>query len=625
MTKPTTQISTIQPRTHATLWAVVIIVLGFCLSFLAVAGNFWNDPLSGDSLTSDEVPHLGSGYYALTEGRYFLNPEHPPLAKDIAALPLLFLNIRHPTIVESSAYTSIEDIDIALVSPYQFPRLLELENGSGLYGSQLLFSMGNDADLLALLGRGMICLTNCALLFCLYWYVRRLTGERIALLGLLLMTLSPFTLAHLPLIATDMMSSLLQLLTLASFALYLQLLAKQGRSQSQFWWTVGWLAAALLTKFSSIAVIPVLFLGGLIFLVQSRGVRWSIRSFLWRFALLLVASAGLVVLVYAFHVRNSEAAEIGILIDRYYNLDFLPVGGSGLLKSLAAAGVLGRGLVQYLIGLCMVLWRLDHPSQSTYFLGSLYQAEGAGAWYFPVLYLTKLPLGLLALNATAAGAGAYLLIQKKSRALAGLFSNSFLLLLVAYVYLYGMVAIDQSLNIGLRHLFPFILGASLLTAYALTACHTVRIAGFTPFKIATGLAVSGMLAASLLSFPGYLSTYNTFGGGREAGYQIATDSNYDWGQDIKRLARWVRDEPVGPIYAELFTPSDLEYYFGDRVIPYSILESPNLKPGDYVAVSVQVLQNNQYQTGLLSSQRYDHLDRRLVQRIGDTIFVYQVV
>src|SRR5438067_12105077 len=46
------------------------------------------------SATSDEIVHLPAGYtYWLTRD-FRMNPEHPPLAKLIAALPLVFLKPR---------------------------------------------------------------------------------------------------------------------------------------------------------------------------------------------------------------------------------------------------------------------------------------------------------------------------------------------------------------------------------------------------------------------------------------------------------------------------------------------------------------------------------------------------
>ena len=59
-------------------------VLGFLLVFV-VCG--WVS-LAGDAATSDETAHLPSGYSYLDRGDFRMNPEHPPLAKVWAALPL---------------------------------------------------------------------------------------------------------------------------------------------------------------------------------------------------------------------------------------------------------------------------------------------------------------------------------------------------------------------------------------------------------------------------------------------------------------------------------------------------------------------------------------------------------
>jgi predicted membrane-bound dolichyl-phosphate-mannose-protein mannosyltransferase len=50
----------------------------------------------GDSNIVDEVAHIPSGYSYLTTGDYRLNPEHPPIIKDLAALPLVFMNLKFP-------------------------------------------------------------------------------------------------------------------------------------------------------------------------------------------------------------------------------------------------------------------------------------------------------------------------------------------------------------------------------------------------------------------------------------------------------------------------------------------------------------------------------------------------
>ena len=50
--------------------------------------------MRGKSATFDEVYHLPAGFSYLTTGIIKLNPQHPPLIKEICALPLLFLDIK---------------------------------------------------------------------------------------------------------------------------------------------------------------------------------------------------------------------------------------------------------------------------------------------------------------------------------------------------------------------------------------------------------------------------------------------------------------------------------------------------------------------------------------------------
>ena len=48
------------------------------------------------SLTMDELAHIPAGFSYLYKNDYRLNPEHPPLIKDLAAFPLMFLGLNFP-------------------------------------------------------------------------------------------------------------------------------------------------------------------------------------------------------------------------------------------------------------------------------------------------------------------------------------------------------------------------------------------------------------------------------------------------------------------------------------------------------------------------------------------------
>jgi hypothetical protein len=52
----------------------------------------------GESLTFDEGDHIFAGYMMWHSGDYGLNPEHPPLVKLVATLPLLHKDLWVPTL-----------------------------------------------------------------------------------------------------------------------------------------------------------------------------------------------------------------------------------------------------------------------------------------------------------------------------------------------------------------------------------------------------------------------------------------------------------------------------------------------------------------------------------------------
>ena len=70
-------------------------IIAGCLLLLMFLLAFFS--LRGDSATMDELAHIPAGYSYITQKDMRLNPEHPPLLKDLATLPLLFLNLNFPS------------------------------------------------------------------------------------------------------------------------------------------------------------------------------------------------------------------------------------------------------------------------------------------------------------------------------------------------------------------------------------------------------------------------------------------------------------------------------------------------------------------------------------------------
>ena len=78
-----------------------------------------------DSAIDDELAHIPAGYGYVHNLDNRLNPEHPPLVKALAMLPVLFLNPTFPT------NTAAWQTEI---------------NGQWDMGYQFLYNSGNDAN-----------------------------------------------------------------------------------------------------------------------------------------------------------------------------------------------------------------------------------------------------------------------------------------------------------------------------------------------------------------------------------------------------------------------------------------------------------------------------------------------
>src|SRR5436190_23351968 len=80
--------------------AAIALISIFCLQALLAIPRL--------SATSDEPIHLAAGYSYLQTRDFRMNPEHPPLAKLFAALPLLALHRRFDT-SEQNCKAAVQD------------------------------------------------------------------------------------------------------------------------------------------------------------------------------------------------------------------------------------------------------------------------------------------------------------------------------------------------------------------------------------------------------------------------------------------------------------------------------------------------------------------------------------
>jgi len=209
-------------------YANIIAATLLCIVFLLCVFS-----IKEDSLTMDEVAHLPSGYSYLIKKDMRLNPEHPPLIKDLAAIPLLFIkNIRFPVDIRDWQ----EDI-----------------NGQWGFGYYFLYNAENPADQMIFWGRIPMILVLLLLGFYLFKWTREFLGNEAGILALILFCFSPTFLAHGRLVTTDIGAATGMFIAIYYFLKALRVPTSKNIILAGI--SFGW---AQLCKFSAIILVPFL-------------------------------------------------------------------------------------------------------------------------------------------------------------------------------------------------------------------------------------------------------------------------------------------------------------------------------------------------------------------------------
>jgi hypothetical protein len=129
----------------------------------------------------------------------------------------------------------------------------------------------------------------------------------------------------------------------------------------------------------------------------------------------------------------------------------------------------------------------------------------------------------------------------------------FLLLPVVLI----LVTISQAkVNIGVRHIlavypFLFVLASRVATVH-------FRRHWFAPLLIGTPIVLTAI--SSLRIAPHQLAYFNEFVGGPDQEYRYLSDSNVNWGQDLKGVKAYMDKENLPIIYLSYFGTPPPSYY-----------------------------------------------------------------
>jgi 4-amino-4-deoxy-L-arabinose transferase-like glycosyltransferase len=435
------------------------------LLFLALLAQLLYGLLN-DGLTDDEAVYVAAGWRHL-HADFSINPEQPPLAKMIVALPLLALGPRAPE--------TLPDDDQATWA-YRF-----------------FHKTNRDLPLRTSARVPMVVLTL-GLAAVVWRWARAAAGPVAGLIALALVAFQPALLAHGHLGTTDMPSAAGMVLASWLFARFLERPSLGG--------AVGLAvatAAAILTRLTAGVLGPVFVVLGLVELARS-----SDRGRLARWLLVAAALSAavipiVVVFAYAFHPAPFLEA---------------------------------------------VRFQIEHNARghAAYLLGD---RSRTGWWYYylVVLLVKNTPGFLLALTATFALAGRRSAVVGRAH-----FVVPALAILV--------FASAGRIQIGER----YILAAY---PYLILWIATASAAAWSSMRGRLVLSAALLLHAvpALLIAPhGYLAYFNVMAGGREGGHRFLADSNLDWGQDLPRLAAWMRGHGVVRVQLGYFGSDDPDRY-----------------------------------------------------------------
>jgi len=458
--------------------------------------------IRADGMTVDEMVYIGCGYRHLVHSDFRMNPEQPPVAKMWAALPLLALHLEEPD-------PPIGDDQIG-------------------WPDRFLHEVNRTRPILGYARIAIACGTM--LLAGVVWrWARRLYGGEVGLGALAVCAFHPSLLAHGHLATTDLLSALTFLLASWSFwhwsrmprpPLALAVAASIG--------------VAVTTRFTA-WLLPLVFAALLLPWMRGRDRAAAARH------IALLAAIGAVVVplviwaVYGFHYAPWPGESAARAVDPSLGIPGQIVARLQEWRALPEA---------YLEGL---RFQLEHNRQGHwgYLLG-----ESGSAWrhYYLVACVVKNTPGFLLLTGLVLAS----LPRWRPRLIAG---EAELHWLLPAVTVFAVASLAR-IQLGERYVlavYPYVI---LLVGSAAATARTWRGGRF----VLAAALVLHMVPAVLATRHGYLMYFNRLAGGPLGGHRVLADSNLDWGQDLPRLARWMKERGVGRIQLGYFGSDDPDRY-----------------------------------------------------------------
>jgi len=556
----------VSPLTKKVHWpaALCALVLGMHALLLG-----WS--AAANSATFDEPAHLAAGTAYWRHGDFSIYSLSPPLLRLWAALPAVLAGAASPGTADAWQHS--------------------LANRHWYYADQFVYANFARFPLLLLLARwGMIPL-SCFTAWITYRWAGALYGRGSGVVAAALYCFNPDVLAHGSLATTDIG-------TAAAILAACWLWWRFCLSPSAGKWILALVAvtAAHLCKFTAVLLWPMML-----------AIALPIASGLPGFRKLMLAWIGLgaamVLVLNALYGFAGTGQALG-------HFQFASAMMTHLQSRLPARLPV---LMPRLLVLGLDAQKSDTQSGYQGFLfGQMY--SGVQWYYYPAALLCKLPVSVLVLGVAAAIS----LLRGPGRLWTQGRRAERAMLEAGLIYACGVLFLSD-LNIGVRYLLPAF-------PFAMIVISRLWERAITGSGGALRWGRNGLLALAVLEAmwvcPRFLSFINFAAGGPGSGWHLLTDSDFDWGQGLIDLRKWMQRNSV---------PSVTLWYFGlvDPAV-YGVQSKPIIDDEQLVGISSYYLNGleNRMVTGA-QQRAYIQLNyyrslqaQRPLAVVGNTIFIY---
>jgi hypothetical protein len=406
-------------------------------------------------------------------------------------------------------------------------------------------------------------------------------GPLAGFLAALLLANAPPVLAHAGLATTDTAAAATLSLTLFAFVLWLH------RATVPCAVALGVAAGlALGTKLSASVYLPAAGMTMMIAVLWRQRVLAPVPAArrVGQLGVALIASVLVLWAIYGFTL-NPLVGPRGLIAD---DGGFAPM----LRWEIFPLVELGRGIE--------ALAELNHRGLPSYFMGEISQ----GGWwsFFPIMFAVKTPLALHALLDVGIVAAARAWPSKRA-----------LLAATAAAAAIIAVAMSSRINLGLRHILAVYPLACVVAGAGAAAMIEARARAKPMLAL---LLIAWLIIDSARAHPDYIPYFNE--AARDEADYISADSDFDWGQDAKRLVDELSRLHIEHAFVAMNTTAKLD--------KLGSVEAADLWPGQpasgWIAAGIGRILNDRIRPPYLGLRWLEC--HHPVARIGKTTFLYRI-